>query len=74
MRSKLKLGITILAFTLAGCAGDSSNWAGVGGTLVPVPAVVDTSPITTQSGGFVTSARGGVPVTARDWNCPRCYK
>ena len=73
MRSKLKLGITLLAFTVAGCAGDLSNWAGVGGTLAAAPAV-DAAPVQTLSGAPVTSARSGVPVTARDWNCPRCYK
>jgi len=72
MRSKLKLGITVLAFTVAGCAGDPSNWAAAGGTLAPAPAV-DAVPVRTLYGGAVTST-SGVPATGRDSNCPRCYK
>jgi len=72
MYRKLKLAIVTLAFAAAGCAGNPAASAFAGGTLPPVKAA-DASPIYTLSGGYVTST-GGVPVTARDWNCPRCYK
>jgi hypothetical protein len=69
MHSKLKLGIATLAFAAAACAGDPLASASGGATLA-----VDAAPVRTFSGGTVTSARSGVPVTGRDWNCPRCYK
>jgi len=72
MRSKLKLSITVLSFTIAGCAGDPANWAFAGGTMAPARAA-DATPVSTLYGGAVTST-SGVPVTGRDWNCPRCYK
>ena len=70
MHSRLLLSITVLAVSAAGCASGPTNSAVAGGTA---PAV-DAAPVVTLSGGPVTSARSGVPVTARDWNCPRCYK
>jgi hypothetical protein len=73
MYSKLKLSVIILGLTVAGCAGDPTMSAVAGGTLAPAPAV-DAAPALTLSGGPVTSARSGVLVTGRDWNCPRCYK
>ena len=72
MSSKLKLSVTILVLAAAGCAGDPFS-AVAGGTMEPAPAV-DAAPVTTLSNAPVTSASSGVPVTARDWNCPRCYK
>jgi len=71
MFNKLKLSVTILALTAAGCASDPFS-AVAGGTLAPAPAV-DAAPVYTLSGDRVTS-RTGVPVSGRDWNCPRCYK
>ena len=73
MYSKLKLSIIILGLAAAGCAGDPTISAVAGGTLTPAPAVY-AAPVFTLSGDAVTSARSGVPVTGRDWNCPRCYK
>jgi len=72
MYSKLKLSVIILGLAAAGCAGDPFS-AVAGGTQAPAPAV-DAAPVHTLSGGPVTSARSGVLVTGRDWNCPRCYK
>jgi len=71
MYSKLKLSVIILGLAAAGCAGDPFS-AVAGGTQAPAPAV-DAAPALTLSGDAVT-ARSGVPVTGRDWNCPRCYK
>jgi hypothetical protein len=71
MYSKLKLTIIILGLSAAGCAGEPFS-AVAGGTLAPSPAV-DAAAVYTLSGDRVTS-RSGVPVTGRDWNCPRCYK
>jgi hypothetical protein len=72
MHSKLTLGITILALSAAGCAGDPTTSAVAGGMLAPAP-VVDAVPMRTLSGGAMISP-AGVTVTGRDWNCPRCYK
>ena len=72
MVSKLKLGITILACSAAGCAGQATTSAVAGGTLAPSPAV-DAAPARTLSGAALTSGTGAA-VTGRDWNCPRCYK
>jgi hypothetical protein len=72
MFSKLKLSVTILALTAAGCAGDATISAMAGATVAPAPAV-DAAPVYTLSGDRVTS-HSGVPVSGRDWNCPRCYK
>jgi len=72
MHSKLTLGIVTLALAAAGCAGDPTISAVAGGTVAPAPEV-DAAPVFTRSGGAVTST-SGVPVTGRDWNCPRCYK
>ena len=69
MHSKLKLGITTLAFAAAACASDPMTSASSGATLA-----VDAAPVRTLSGSTATSARSGAPVTGRDWNCPRCYK
>lgn len=69
MHSKLKLGIATLALAAAGCAGNPMTSASGGATQA-----VDAAPVRTLSGGTVTSARSGVLVTGRDWNCPRCYK
>ena len=73
MYSKLKLSVIILGLAAAGCAGNPTISAVAGGTLAPAPAV-DAAPVRTPTGGFVISARSGVLVTGRDWNCPRCYK
>ena len=72
MFSKLKLSVTILALTAAGCAGDALSPRWLAATVAPAPAV-DAAPVYTLSGDRMTS-RSGVPVTGRDWNCPRCYK
>jgi hypothetical protein len=70
VRSKLKLGITILAFTAAGCAGHPTTSAAAGGTQAPA---VDAAPVRTVSGDPVI-LRSSAPVSGRDWNCARCYK
>jgi hypothetical protein len=66
--SKLKLAITVVALTAAGCAGDPTTSAAAGGTQTPV----DAEPVRTFSGDPVI-LRSNAPVTDRDWNCPRCY-
>jgi hypothetical protein len=69
MCSRLKLGITILALTAAGCAGDPMTSASGGGTLA-----IDAAPVRTLPGDPLTAGPDRAPVTGRDWNCPRCYK
>ena len=72
MNARLKLGITILALTAAGCAGDPTTSAAAGGTLAPAP--VDAAPVRTISGDPVISRSSSAPVSGRDWNCRGCYK